>query len=175
MDFNFSRDPVVLRSARTHKDYALTRADCVPLGSESAAQIARVCDQPEVYQNLFEPLLKGRCYGEADASFFLNYLAEGWKDKNHFDWLILHDGVIVGTIGIKSLDGEIGYWQSNEHPGVMALAVKALCASAKLAGFASLWAHVKTSNIPSIRVLEKAGFTLDRSEREGAHRYRILL
>lgn len=175
MNFNFSRDPVALRSPKTQKNYSLVRADCVPLGPESATQIARVCDQPEIYQNLFESVLKGRRYSEADAKFFLNHLLEGWNNKDHFDWLILHDEIIVGTVGIKSLNGEIGYWQSNEHPGAMSLAVEAVCASAKLAGFESLWAHVTKSNAPSIRVLEKAGFTLDHSDRDDAHRYRIVL
>lgn len=86
------------------------------------------------------------------------FLMAGIK-KNRFDWLVQHEGKIVGTVGIKSLDGEIGYWQSNKHPGVMSTVVEKICILAKDAGFSMLWAHVDKSNTASIRVLEKSGFT----------------
>ena len=139
------------------------------------AQIAKVCDEPEIYDNVFASIFKGKRYSVDNAIVFTKLVSEGAVNKNRFDWLILHEGLVVGTIGIKSLDGEIGYWQSNKHPGVMTSAARQLCSLAKDAGFASLWAYVKKTNIPSIKVLESAGFKLDKdltAKREDAFGYR---
>lgn len=166
-----------LFSDKTKKNYALIRADQAKFSSGATKQIASICSQAEVYK-LFEALFKGRPYAEKDAEFFINHVQGGWKNKTNFHWMVFSDEEIVGTVGIKSIDGEIGYWQSNLHPGVMSLAVKKLCDFAKIAGLSSLWAYVRRDNLASIRVLERAGFELDEdltSKREDAIGYRKLL
>ena len=175
MLYIFSKDPIEIRSQKTDKTYTFVRADRVPLGEAAVAQIAKVCDEPEIYDNVFSSIFKGKRYTEDNARMFTKLVSDGWVNENRFDWLILYEEVIVGTAGIKSLEGELGYWQSNQHPGVMTLAVQSLCSLAKDAGFISLWAYVKKSNTPSIKVLKGSGFKLDAdltAKREDAYGYR---
>ncbi len=175
MPFTFSEKPIEIRSRKTGKSYAFVCADGVQLGEAAVTEIAKVCDEPEIYDNVFAAIFKGKRYSEDNARTFTKLVSEGWN-RNRFDWLILSEGAVVGTVGIKSLDGEIGYWQSNMHPGVMTKAVQTLCALARDAGFPSLWAYVKKSNPPSIKVLEGAGFKLDKDlteKREDVYGYRI--
>lgn len=176
MSFSFSKCRIEIQSRKTGKTYILARPDTVLLGEAAIAQIASVCDQPEIYDNVFAAIFKGKRYSEDNARTFIKLVSEGLKMGNRFDWLILHDEVIVGTIGIKSLEGEIGYWQSNQHPGVMTLAARSVCSLAKEAGFPSLWAYVKKTNISSVKVLEGSGFKLDAAltaKREDVYGYRI--
>ena len=178
MAFIFSKNPLQIQSQKTGKTYFFARADCISLGETAVGQIARICDEPEIYYNVFAAIFKGKRYSEDNARTFTKLVTEGWTNGNRFDWLILHDGEIVGTIGIKSLDGEIGYWQSRKYPGVMTLVTRSLCSQAKAAGFFSLWAYVKKANTPSIKVLEGAGFELDNdltSKREDTYGYRANL
>jgi RimJ/RimL family protein N-acetyltransferase len=176
MPFNFTKRSIEIQSRKTGKAYAFVRADDVALGEAAISQITKVCDEPEIYDNVFSAIFKGKRYSEDNARTFIKLVSEGWVNSSRFDWLILHDGAIVGTIGIKSLEGEIGYWQSNKHPGVMTLAAKTLCSQAREAGFTSLWAYAKKTNIASIQVLEGAGFKLDgdlTAKREDAYGYRV--
>lgn len=176
MPFVFSENPTEIRSRKTGKSYAFVCAGGVQLGETAIRQIAKVCDEPEIYENVFAAIFKGKRYSEENARTFTKLVSEGWN-RNRFDWLILSDGAVVGTVGIKSLDGEIGYWQSNQHPGVMTIAVQTLSVLAKDAGFSSLWAYVRKSNVPSVKVLEGAGFKLDKElteRREDAYGYRIV-
>jgi RimJ/RimL family protein N-acetyltransferase len=161
MPFNFPENSSGIQSSKTGKAYTFVCAHNVVLGDAAISQIAKVCDEPEIYDNVFSDIFKGKRYSEDNARTFVKLVSEGWTTKKRFDWLILHDGAIVGTIGIKSLDGEIGYWQSNKHPGVMTLALKTLCSQARDAEFTSLWVYVKKANAASIHVLEGAGFRLD--------------
>ncbi len=178
MTFTFPKSAIQIKSRKTGKMYSMVRADSISLGETAVSQIAKVCDEPEIYDNVFAAIFKGKRYSSDNARTFTKLISEGWVKGSRFDWLILHDGKIVGTIGIKSLEGEIGYWESNKHPGVMTLVTQTLCFQAKRAGFSSLWAYVKKANIPSIKVLEGAGFKLDMdltAKREDAHGYRIFL
>lgn len=176
MPFNFPKSSTEIQSRKTGKAYTFARADAIKLGEAAISQIAKVCDEPEIYDNVFSAVFKGKRYSENNARTFIKLVSEGWINRDRFDWLILHDGVVVGTIGIKSLEGEIGYWQSSNHPGVMTLTARTLCSQAKEAGFTSLWAYVKKVNIASIKVLEGAGFKLDSdltAKREDAYGYRV--
>jgi RimJ/RimL family protein N-acetyltransferase len=176
MTFTFPKEITQIKSRKTGKIYSLARADKVLLGETAIKQISKVCDEPEVYENVFAEIFKGKRYSEDNACTFTKLVSEGWVKANRFDWLILHEEEIVGTIGIKSLEGEIGYWQSNKHPGVMTSATQTLCSLAQEAGFSSLWAYVKKENAASINVLESAGFKLDAdltAKRGDTYGYRI--
>lgn len=77
----------------------------------------------------------------------------------------------IGVMLLKFADGklpEIGYWLGEPHwgQGFAAEALRGLLAALRgLAGFDQLVARVLASNAASIRVLEKAGFTLlERTE-----------
>lgn len=174
---NFETQSERIQSSKSNRSYDLIRADQAIFSAAAAKQIASICSQPEVYK-LFEPVFKGRPYGEKDAEFFIGHIQDGWKNGTNFHWIIFFKEEIVGTVGIKSIDGEIGYWQSNLHPGVMSLALTKICAFAETAGMPAFWAFVKRDNEASIRVLEKAGFKLDEdlsSKRNDAFGFRKLL
>lgn len=178
MNFSFPKETTKIKSQKTDKLYSFIRADKISLEENAVRQIAKVCDEPQIYDNVFAEIFKGKRYSEDNARVFTKLVSDGWTKGTRFDWLILHEGEIVGTIGIKSLEGEIGYWQSSKHPGVMTLVVKDLCSQAKEAGFSSLWAYVKRTNVPSIKVLNGAGFKLDpnlTASREDTYGYRISL
>lgn len=159
---NFSKYSTEIKSQKTGQIYELLIAAEVKFDEEAVKQVTKICNESEIYNNVFASIFKGKAYTEDNARVFQKIITDGILNKTRFDWFILYDGTIVGTVGIKSLDGEIGYWLSNKHPGVMTLAAKKICFMAKDAGFTSLWASVKKSNAPSIRVLEKAGFRLDQ-------------
>lgn len=176
MAFNFPKRSFEIQSRKTGKAYIFIRADDILLSEAAIFQIAKVCDESEIYDNVFSDIFRGKRYTEENARTFIKLVSEGWANGSRFDWLILHEGAIVGTIGIKSLGGDIGYWQSSKHPGVMTLVAKILCSQARVAGFTSLWAYVKKTNIASIKVLEGAGFKRDeelRAKREDVYSYTI--
>jgi RimJ/RimL family protein N-acetyltransferase len=175
MLFGFPDVPIEIRSRKTDKVYILARGDRVLLDERARARIVGICNEPDVYDNVFAAILNGARYTERHATMFTKLVSDGWTNGDRFDWLILHKNEIVGTIGIKSLHGEIGYWQCNEHPGVMTSAARSVCSLAKAAGLPSMWAYVKKTNAPSIKVLEGAGFVLDAAlteRREDAYGYR---
>ena len=78
---------------------------------------------------------------------------------------ILFDDEVAGNIGSWSQDGIrlVGYWIGKEYWG-KGVATRALTAFLKQVTGRPLFAHVAKHNVGSIRVLEKCGFTLDRSE-----------
>lgn len=161
MKANFVKNETKIVSNKTKDTYFLVRPDQVVLPHDAVIQVHRVCQEKEVYENVFKLAFHGRPYSEDRAQWFIIHIIEGWENKSHFHWLIMNKGSIVGTIGIKTTDGEIGYWQSKNHPGVISNALNEVCEYAKTLGFASLWAYVKKDNLASIRVLEKNLFLLD--------------
>jgi RimJ/RimL family protein N-acetyltransferase len=163
---NILKDAFKIQSQKTNKEYTVVCAEEASLNEAAVNQITEVCDEPEIYDNIFSSIFKGKRYTKENAKFFVNLMSEGVASQNRFDWLILYDEQIVGTIGIKNLDGEIGYWQSNKHPGVMTEVAIKVCSLAKIAGFKSLHAYVDKTNIPSVKVLKRAGFEID-SKLEG--------
>ena len=73
---------------------------------------------------------------------------------------ILFDGQVAGNIGIFGRDGKrlVGYWIGREFWG-RGLATSALAELLTEETARPLHAYVATSNVGSIRVLEKCGFT----------------
>jgi RimJ/RimL family protein N-acetyltransferase len=69
------------------------------------------------------------------------------------------DGRVVGNIGSWEQDGEryVGYWIGRAHWG-RGYATAALTALVRELSHRPLHAHVVTTNLGSIRVLEKCGF-----------------
>lgn len=106
-------------------------------------------------------------YTMADARKWLKMVGENNSD------LILAieiDGEAAGGIGIHAgkdvyrYNGEIGYWLSELHwgKGIMSDAVEALVAHAfSETQWLRLFATIFQHNLPSMRVLEKCGFTLE--------------
>ena len=80
---------------------------------------------------------------------------------------ILSEGEVAGNILVFDRDGKrlVGYWIGREFWG-QGLATKGLAELLTEETARPLYAYVATSNLGSIRVLEKCGFTLIGSETE---------
>jgi RimJ/RimL family protein N-acetyltransferase len=77
---------------------------------------------------------------------------------------IVADGAVAGNIGGWEQDGQwlVGYWVGRDHWG-RGVATEALVQFLGQIPARPLYAHVVTTNIGSIRVLEKAGFRRDQA------------
>lgn len=102
---------------------------------------------------------------EAHALFRIR----NWKKvqgKSEFGFLILHRGLVVGSLGFAHRLGEtwsLGYGIAREcwGKGLMSEAVSAICAFGfRTLRFGTIEADVFKDNPGSIKVLEKTGFEL---------------
>lgn len=154
-----------VRSLKTGAMYLLQRADAIESTDRNLADIVRICNEPAVYQVLFAEVLAGQPYPREKAARFLEWAAKGWRDGTHFVFLVTTaDERVVAAIDIGSarLDaGEVGYWCSAEHTGLMSAALAALCELAGAAGYTGLFARTKLANIRSQSVLLRNGFVRD--------------
>jgi RimJ/RimL family protein N-acetyltransferase len=75
-------------------------------------------------------------------------------------WTIVSDGEVAGNIGCWEADGRrlVGYWIGREFWG-RGLATKGLAELVDIVDARPLHAEVVNTNVASIRVLEKCGFT----------------
>jgi [ribosomal protein S5]-alanine N-acetyltransferase len=106
-------------------------------------------------------------YLEEDGRVFLDHLA---KQNPSRVWAIEVEGEAVGGVGIElfgdveRVSGEIGYWLGQAHwgRGVMSEVVRAVTTEAfRLFGLTRIFALPFADNLGSIRVLEKAGYSLE--------------
>jgi len=166
--FDLSVRAAVL-NALTGGRYMLTRADLVEISMQRLEEISGICNETLIYDRLFRPRRQGRPYSNEEARGFLEWAREGWQTNQHFVFLVLtEDGQIAGALDIKSADlnaGEIGYWLSTHHSGVMTAALNVMTALARQAGFRRLWARPDRDNQRSIALLNRAGFVPDVSPR----------
>ncbi len=116
-------------------------------------------------------------YGEKDADDFLSLVEKQTREIGQpVNWAVREkDGRLIGGVGFidagadESTESELGYWLAKPYwgRGIMTLVVKKVCEI----GFAELsldriTATVFDGNGRSVRVLEKAGFTLEKTLRD---------
>lgn len=103
-------------------------------------------------------------YAERDAGY---WVGGGWR-KHGYSWAIDIDGEAVGGCGITpdtgpfSCGAEFGYWLGEPYWGrgiVTEVAGVLADGALNLPGIARVYATVHAHNKPSMRVLEKNGFT----------------
>jgi RimJ/RimL family protein N-acetyltransferase len=87
-------------------------------------------------------------------------------DEANYAWTIVADGEVAGHMLCFERDGkrEVGYWLGRAYWG-RGIATAALAALLREVAERPLYAYVVRSNVGSIRVLEKCGFTTIGSER----------
>lgn len=103
---------------------------------------------------------------EAEKRFLRKSVAD-FRAKTHFNFAILLEDKVVGAVGIipestRPYNAEIGYFVDRNYHG-QGLAFKGAClaeayAREHLPQVNRLQAYIVTTNLPSIRVVEKAGF-----------------
>lgn len=159
--------------------YKLQSADdSVAFTDEDYQRIAQICSEPLIYNMLFHDLFEGRPYNIQDAEKFTKIAQDGWRTGKTFIFFIRNpQNQIVACTDIKTNDieaGEVGYWCSQESPGIMTNAVFALTDLAKNAGYKSLFGLTKAENEKSQNVLTRAGFVKDSEiEKNDKHYFKF--
>jgi [ribosomal protein S5]-alanine N-acetyltransferase len=115
-------------------------------------------------------------YTYADASWWIEFCQETNKPATTF--AIDIDGKVVGAVGIiigadvQRVTAEIGYWLGENYwgRGITVEALKQMTdyVFQNFPELERLWAAVFEYNKSSMRVLEKAGFTLEGIRKKGA-------
>jgi RimJ/RimL family protein N-acetyltransferase len=94
-----------------------------------------------------------------DRDAFMAHWAKTLANDSALTMAIVCDGAVAGNIGCWEVDGRrfVGYWIGRRFWG-RGLATQALAELVATVEARPLYAHVATSNVASIRVLEKNGF-----------------
>ncbi|VTR78212.1 GNAT family N-acetyltransferase [Cellulomonas hominis] len=142
-------------------------------GPSDVDRVTALCQDPAIQEWTTVP----SPYSRADAeSFVAGMVADGWAQATQFNWAVRSGGDLVGMVGLAARgDGsaELGYWLAPDARGrgLMARAVGLVLD----AGFGRLGLDRVTwrafvGNVPSRRVAERAGFTVDPEPRDGEQR-----
>ncbi len=125
-------------------------------------RVAQVCRHKIIYDRLFKERFKGEPYTKEKAKEFIDWGKEGWAKRRWFLFLVRNlRGQISCSVDIKSADLEgakIGYWASDDSPGIVTSAVIQVCKIARKAGYKRLVALIASDNERSARVVGRAGF-----------------
>jgi RimJ/RimL family protein N-acetyltransferase len=108
-------------------------------------------------------------YTKEDALAFITKNRESGKEIFEIDFYIMYRNEFAGVIGLSDIDHEnsrahIGYWiaKNNRNKGIGGKALElAIQFARKTLKLNSLYTNVLTSNIPSIIILTRNGFTMD--------------
>jgi ribosomal-protein-alanine N-acetyltransferase len=99
---------------------------------------------------------------------FLRQTRQAWKKKKAFNFSVLLSGKVIGAVGLvpehdRPYNIEIGYFIDREYHGkgyaLQATLQAEMFARIFWTDLRRLQAIIVVDNVPSIRVIEKAGFT----------------
>ena len=95
-----------------------------------------------------------------DRDAFMAHWARTLANDSALMWTIVCDGEVAGNIGCWVADERrfVGYWIGREFWG-RGLATEAVAELVDIVQARPLYAEVVNTNVASIRVLEKCGFT----------------
>jgi RimJ/RimL family protein N-acetyltransferase len=146
------------------------------IGAASVGWVTRVACLRDVVESDLDAFYEQQLDPEAtrmalfparDRESFDSHWARVLADDAVTKKTIVHDGNVAGNVLCWEMDGRrlVGYWLGREFWG-KGLATKALRELTGEVTARPLHAWVATSNVPSIRVLEKCGFVAVRSRTE---------
>jgi RimJ/RimL family protein N-acetyltransferase len=118
-------------------------------------------DLPVFYEYECDPEASAMAaFPSREREAFLAHWARTLADDSALTWTIVCDGEVAGNIGCWKADGRrfVGYWIGRAFWG-RGLATEALAEVLDIVDARPLYAEVVTTNVASIRVLEKCGFT----------------
>jgi RimJ/RimL family protein N-acetyltransferase len=118
-------------------------------------------DLPVFYEHQLDPGASAMAaFPSRDRDAFMAHWARTLANDSALTWTIVCDGEVAGNIGCWQADGRmlVGYWIGREFWG-RGLATEALAELGDIVDARPLQAEVVSSNVASIRVLEKCGFT----------------
>ncbi len=125
-------------------------------------------DLPNLFEHQHDPEAnRMAAFPARERGDFMAHWAKIRSDKDVTIRTILCNGKVAGTIDSWDRDHKrlVGYWIGRAYWG-KGVATSALVAFLKVDQTRPLYAFVAKSNIGSIRVLEKSGFTMCREETE---------
>jgi RimJ/RimL family protein N-acetyltransferase len=104
-------------------------------------------------------------FAARDRDAFMAHWSKILADQSLVKRTVVVDGTVAGNIGSWEQSGLrlIGYWIGREFWG-RGVATRALSAFVNEVTTRPLYAHVATTNVASIRVLEKCGFTISAED-----------
>jgi RimJ/RimL family protein N-acetyltransferase len=118
-------------------------------------------DLPVFYEYERDPVASAMAaFPSRNRDAFMAHWARTLANDSALTWTIVCDGEAAGNIGCWEADGRrhVGYWIGRAFWG-RGLATEALAEVVDIVDARPLQAEVVTTNIASIRVLEKCGFT----------------
>jgi len=155
--------------------YFLIPAKTLEITPERIAEIVAICQQPDIYNNLFKKEFSNAPYSSEHARYWLERAHQGWSEGTHYVFCIVtKDNRLAASCELEGnrVDGvEIGYWASIEHRGIMSNAVLAILKLAKEAGFRSFMASALHHNLQSKSVLARCGFVEEPEKRDDTYDY----
>ena len=117
-------------------------------------------DLPILFEHQADPVAASMAaYPSKDRASFDEHWAKILGDETKVTRTVEVDGIVVGNIGSWEQDGrrEVGYWIDRPAWG-RGIATAALAALLDELPDRPLYAYVVTTNLGSIRVLERCGF-----------------
>jgi RimJ/RimL family protein N-acetyltransferase len=117
-------------------------------------------DLPAFYEHQRDPEAAAMAaFPSRDREAFMAHWAKTLANESNLLWTIESKGEVAGNIGCWKADGHtfVGYWIGRDYWG-RGLATQALAELVGMVEARPLHAHVASSNVASIRVLEKNGF-----------------
>ncbi|GAB3172646.1 GNAT family N-acetyltransferase [Telluribacter humicola] len=130
--------------------------------------LVRFANNPRIAANVRDAFPSP--YTAADADYWLNDCIKGEENKSQINRVIALGDQLIGGIGlirqkdVYRFNAEIGYWLAEPYwgRGFVSEAVQQLSAKAfATMNIHRIYAGVFSYNKASMRVLEKAGFTLE--------------
>jgi RimJ/RimL family protein N-acetyltransferase len=117
-------------------------------------------DLPAFYEHQHDPEAAAMAaFPSRDRDAFMAHWAKTLANESNLLWTIESKSEVAGNIGCWKADGHrfVGYWIGRDFWG-RGLATQALAELVGMVEARPLHAHVASSNVASIRVLEKNGF-----------------
>lgn len=118
-------------------------------------------DLPVFYENECDPEASAMAvFPSRDRDAFMAHWRRTLANDSALTWTIVCEGQVAGNIGCWEADGRrlLGYWIGRAFWG-RGLATEALAELVDIVDARPLHAEVVSTNVASIRVLEKCGFT----------------
>lgn len=145
--------PVALRTTRLVLD--------LPIPAD-ADLVARYCQDPLFERYLTTPWP----YSHADAEAFLGtYVPESWASGVELTWALRREagGPLLGVIGVREAQHELGFWIGAEHRGAGLMSEAATAAAewvvdGGIRGANTVFWRAVEGNIGSAKVARAAGF-----------------
>ena len=136
----------------------------VPFRTDDVADMARLADEPGVYENTYIP-------SKRDADFAVGWVAMylgGWADGSRAGFTIraIDDGAFLGFASLPNLDlgkleAEAGYVVSEgaRRRGIATAALHLISRwGIERLGLKRIYLHIDPDNVGSLKVAERCGF-----------------